>query len=157
MSWTNGNPGSTFGRMSLRLLHAVAGVCLVACRTDAPDPTPRGPAQEAATAPSVSAPAVSPLGQLEPPTATTREVAGVVAERLAAGTYSYLRVEAEGRSTWIATTGPGAALGQRVRVQSMGTRTDFYSPRLQRHFDELVFGFVDAGVAPNPSPELAPS
>src|SRR5688500_5974932 len=97
MRWTAGKGESTFGPMSLRLLHVVVCSCFVACDAAPPRSEP------ASSDPPAAAPvrAASPLGQLEPPSATTREVSGVVAERLAAGTYSYLRVEADGRSTWI--------------------------------------------------------
>lgn len=106
---------------------------------------PASPRQHETAAAVVSKPAGSPLTGLETPTADARELSGVVAERLAAGSYSYLRIEGEQGSHWIATTGPGAELGEHVRVRSMGTRHDFESPRLGRRFDELVFGFVEPG------------
>lgn len=98
--------------------------------------------------------AASPLGALEQPRDDDRELVGVVGERLAAGRYSYLRVDTDDGARWVATTGPGAALGAHVRVRSMGMRSDFYSPRLERRFDELVFGFL---VQPTPTPEPLPS
>jgi hypothetical protein len=104
-------------------------------------PAPAEPRTAAAS--TASAAPSSPLGRLDAPTPGTRELRGVVAERLKAGSYSYLRIEGEDGSHWVATTGAGAEIGERVVVRSMGTRRDFNSPRLGRHFDELVFGFVD--------------
>ena len=77
-----------------------------------------------------------------PASADDREFTGIVRERLPAGTYVYLGVESERGLRWVATTGSTAALGTHVHVQSMGTRRDFHSRRLDRSFDELVFGVV---------------
>jgi hypothetical protein len=43
---------------------------------------------------------------------------------------------------WAVTLGRAPPPGSRVRVRSFGHRRDFYSPRLQRTFPELVFGIV---------------
>lgn len=79
------------------------------------------------------------MGGLVAPTTDEKSLAGVVTERLAAGSYSYLRLDG---GDWIATTGDPAQVGQRVQVQSFGTREDFESPRLGRRFDRVVFGIV---------------
>jgi hypothetical protein len=84
----------------------------------------------------------SPLADIAPVVDADREFEGIVRERLPAGSYLYLAVEHDDRLRWIATTGSDAELGTRVRVQSMGVRHDFHSRRLDRSFDELVFGVV---------------
>lgn len=114
-------------------------IVMTACQRPAPDTAvaklslqPSGPESKAA----------SPMGALDSPAADEREITGVVTERLVAGRYSYLCLDADGTRVWIATTGAGAEVGQRVHVRSLGTRRDFESPRLGRRFDELVFGVV---------------
>lgn len=119
----------------------IAALVLSACRAAAPE-VDAAPAAAPATheASSTAAPAASPIGQLQAPSAADREIEGIVAERLAAGRYSYLRVD----DVWIATTGDEARVGDHVRVQGFGARTDFESPRLGRRFDRLVFGLVQS-------------
>lgn len=90
----------------------------------------------------------SPLAGIAPVAEGDREFEGIVRERLPAGSYLYLAVEHDDRLRWIATTGSDAELGARVRVQSMGVRHDFHSRRLDRSFDELVFGVVVPAVNP---------
>lgn len=111
-------------------------LALAACQHDAAPPAP-------SPAPG------NPLGGLERD-ADARELTGVVAERLTAGRYSYLRIHAacdrDCPDRWVATTGAGAEVGERVRVHSFGLRRDFDSPRLGRRFDELVFGTVRVDV-----------
>lgn len=90
----------------------------------------------------------SPLADITPVAAADREFEGIVRERLPAGSYLYLAVEHGDRLRWIATTGSDAELGTRVHVQSMGVRHDFHSRRLDRSFDELVFGVVSPAANP---------
>lgn len=114
----------------------ITALALSACQAVAVEP--QVPAA-APAAPPVTGTS-SPIGQLQPPTAADRQIEGVVAERLAAGRYSYLRVD----DVWIATTDDLARVGDRVRVQGFGARTDFESPRLGRRFDRVVFGLVQS-------------
>lgn len=89
-----------------------------------------------------------PLAGIAPVADADRDFEGIVRERLPAGSYLYLAVEHGDRMRWIATTGSDAELGTRVRVQSMGVRHDFHSRRLDRSFDELVFGVVSPATNP---------
>lgn len=75
------------------------------------------------------------MPELDPPDGN---FSGVVAERLDAGGYTYLRVD----DTWVVTLGGGQAVGATVDVVSMGVRSDFRSRRLDRTFSHLVFGIV---------------
>lgn len=68
---------------------------------------------------------------------------GVVAERLPAGKYTYLRL-AGAEPFWIATLGPGAAPGAAVEIKSFACSQDFHSRRLDRRFATLHFGVVEA-------------
>lgn len=86
----------------------------------------------------------SPLGALVPPAPGEERLVGVVAERLPAGGYTYLWIEPEhGDSRWVVTMRRDVGAGDRVRVDSLGSRHDFYSRRLDRRFAELVFGVVE--------------
>lgn len=86
----------------------------------------------------------SPLGGLVPPAPGEESLVGVVAEHLPAGGYTYLWIEPEhGDSRWVVTMRRDVGAGDRVRVDSLGSRHDFYSRRLDRRFAELVFGVVE--------------
>jgi hypothetical protein len=66
-----------------------------------------------------------------------------VEERLAAGSYTYLALRGDdGAFTWVVALGGGERPGTRVKVRSMGRRTNFRSNRLDRTFPALVFGIV---------------
>ena len=82
----------------------------------------------------------SPLAGLQ---ARSSSLDGSVAERLSAGSYTYLRiVDFAGVSSWIVTVGRGLPVGSRAHVASFGAREDFRSARLQRTFEHLDFGWV---------------
>jgi hypothetical protein len=84
----------------------------------------------------------NPLLSLQRPASDAR-LRGVVEQRLWAGSYTYLAVRTEQRALrWAVTMGHGEPEGARVSVRSLGQRADFYSPRLRRHFPDLVFGLV---------------
>jgi hypothetical protein len=86
----------------------------------------------------------NPLGKLVPPAPGQEQLVGVVAEHLPAGGYTYLRVEPEhGEPRWVVTMRRDVGAGDRVRVDSLGSRHDFHSRRLDRRFAELVFGVVE--------------
>ena len=86
----------------------------------------------------------NPLGGLVPPAPGQEQLVGVVAEHLPAGGYTYLWIEPEqGEPRWVVTMQRDVDAGDRVRVDSLGSRHDFYSRRLDRRFAELVFGVVE--------------
>jgi len=137
MIWTNGKPvfklhphmpKSSPTALPIWITMFVLGAC------NAARPLPEKPEPVV-----VDAAPASPMGGLQAPSAAEKELEGTVTERLAAGRYSYLRLDGD---AWIATSGDPAQVGQRVHVQSFGTREDFESPRLGRRFDRVVFGIV---------------
>ena len=67
---------------------------------------------------------------------------GRVLERLPAGPYTYLRVDTEVGPRWVVTM--GSAPEGEVEVRNMGTQKNFHARRIDRDFDELVFGIVTA-------------
>jgi hypothetical protein len=112
-------------------------------------------ARAEATVPSepvavVQAPAVrseslaGPPTELVPPAPGQEQLVGVVAQHLPAGGYTYLQLELEhGDPRWVVTMRRDVGTGDRVRVDNLGSRHDFYSRRLDRRFAELVFGVVE--------------
>jgi hypothetical protein len=85
----------------------------------------------------------NPLGTLVRDAIDARPIIGRVEERLRAGSYTYLALrDDDDAQHWAVTLGRGKAVGARVSVRSVGHRAQFYSPRLQRTFPELVFGIV---------------
>ena len=64
---------------------------------------------------------------------------GTVAERVAAGSYAYLRLD-DGR--WVVGLDHGHAAGDPVSVLPIGLAHDFESARTGRTFDTLLFGVV---------------
>jgi hypothetical protein len=131
---------------------------LLAVVTTACDPEEPATKAEASSEPEARPPAAAgsvssaaeressgnPLGKLAPPAPGQEQLVGVVAEHLPAGGYTYLWVEPEhGEPRWVVTMRRDVDAGDRVRVDSLGSRHDFYSRRLDRRFAELVFGVVE--------------
>lgn len=98
------------------------------------------PSKEEPTSGSLAGPPTD----LSPPAPGEQRWVGRVIEHLPAGGYHYLRVEPEhGSARWVVTMGGEFAEGSRIEVASLGTRHAFYSRRLDRRFDELLFGMVE--------------
>ena len=124
------------------LAMAAVGV-LGACR--ASNPQAERPAETVEVAPADAEPAkVVEAGHANPLVgiqAHEDEFAAVVAERVAAGGYTYLRLTTSGGAEhWLATMGKGAEPGARVQVHAYGVRNDFHSRRTGMTFDRLLFG-----------------
>ncbi len=83
--------------------------------------------------------------QLEAPGPDSPRFRGEVVERLHAGSYTYLQVATGDGHRWVVTM--GKAPDGLVEVRSMGTQKNFHARRLDRDFDELVFGIVTAVTA----------
>lgn len=108
-------------KIELLLILSLAAAGCAADDASPPPPRPRMPAIEVAS------------GSLH----------GTVLERLDAGSYTYLSVGAsDGRQTWVVTLGAGAPVGTDVVVRRIGRRSPFHSRRLDRTFEDLVFGIV---------------
>lgn len=66
---------------------------------------------------------------------------GEVHGRLQTGSYTYLRVKPQDADPfWSVVLGAGPARGSQVRIIPYGKKKNFHSPRLNRVFDELIFG-----------------
>ena len=68
-----------------------------------------------------------------------RRLVGTVVERAVAGSYRYLALETEGQRRWVVVSMGDAQIGEQVEINAFGRQRDFYSRRLQRGFDELLF------------------
>jgi len=106
---------------------------------------PAGPEGPVAAVHDETAPprAISPLVGLTG-SAADAPTAGTVLERLPAGPYTYLRVQAEppAPDAWLATLGDGAPVGTEITIRSLGSRAGFQSKRLGRTFERLDFALV---------------
>jgi hypothetical protein len=70
---------------------------------------------------------------------------GLVAERLEAGSYAYLRVTRAGEpDAWVVAMHPRAHAGVAVRIDAVGRARHFTSRRLGRDFDDLWFASARA-------------
>lgn len=69
---------------------------------------------------------------------------GAATERIEAGSYTYLRVRRDGSGdhVWVVTMGRSPKAGERVSITSFGEQRDFYSRRLGRTFNQLLFATV---------------
>lgn len=85
----------------------------------------------------------NPLTQIVRDATDAKPREGRIESQLVAGSYTYVELRGDDSAHyWAVTLGRAPPLGSRVRVRSFGHRRDFYSPRLQRTFPELVFGIV---------------
>src|SRR3954465_9053320 len=85
----------------------------------------------------------NPLAQLVRDAIDDQPIEGLVEQRLAVGSYTYLALRTRSEQPlWAVTMGSGAPPGARVKVRIMGHSEQFYSRRLDRTFSPLVFGIV---------------
>jgi len=115
----------------------------------------RHPAPKPAAAPPRPMAAAPAAGQ---PTGMT--VAGKVLERIDAGTYSYLRLDTLGGEQWAAVPKCELKNGESAVVSHAMSMDGFESKTLNRKFEHIVFGILDApggsGIAPGGMGQLAP-
>src|SRR5690349_18415039 len=69
---------------------------------------------------------------------TRSSFSGTVREVLAAGSYTYARID----DRWVVTLKKPLRVGERVHVTGFGQKDSFHSARLSRTFDHLVFAVV---------------
>lgn len=120
-------------RLGLLLALGLLGGCVE--RPPATDAPPKESAEASQTPtgmPRVQAPSVTAIrGRIEQ------------VER--AGPYTYVRLDPAAGGSWVVVMGTlPSAVGDDAAFVIHGTRTDFYSKRLDRQFDELLFGQLDA-------------
>lgn len=129
-------PGSPLS-LALASILAFGGLSAVAgCHGGPPAAAEVDPA--VAAAPEV--PPANPLVGVAP--VEGERLAGVVAEVLPAGGYTYFRLSEGG---WAVVMGPGPAVGQAIEAAVFARKTDFRSRRLDRAFAELAFVNLSGG------------
>lgn len=64
---------------------------------------------------------------------------GIVKETIAAGNYTYVLVEDDGKETWLALPKREIPVGAHVRYVDGQVMKNFHSPSMNRTFDEVVF------------------
>ncbi|HJV66856.1 MAG TPA: hypothetical protein VJ550_14060 [Geomonas sp.] len=64
---------------------------------------------------------------------------GKVAEAINAGTYTYLRIEKDGKSSWAAIPQVKVAVGDEVELQPGTEMGEFTSPTMGKKFDKIYF------------------
>lgn len=78
---------------------------------------------------------------------------GKVLETLDSGGYTYINLEKDGKSFWVAAPSMKVAVGQEVQLLSGAAMTNFSSKTLNRSFDSIIFsGGVYQPQAPGASP-----
>ena len=134
-------------RFPLAALAAILAVGLVAGCSQQDTPAP---AQQAGATP---APAAQPPAAVPPghPPVTGQQAApgvpvgaggansGTVVSAQQAGGYTYIEVESNGKTVWLASTPVRVAPGDKVRWGDSAVMRNFTSKSLGRTFDELLF------------------
>lgn len=87
-------------------------------------------------------PAAHPFAQHALDRTLWSALTGTVQERIPAGPYTYLRVRSAEHDVWVVGLTAGSPRSDAVRVTVVGRADAFRSRRLQRTFDELLFGIV---------------
>jgi molybdopterin-binding protein len=87
-------------------------------------------------------------------------MAGKVAETMNAGTYTYLRIEKDGKNSWAAVPAVKVAVGDEVELKPGTEMGQFSSPSLNRTFENIYFssGLAKGGAEPvAAAPAAAPA
>jgi len=66
-------------------------------------------------------------------------LAGTVTETMEGGRYTYVKVDADGESHWVASSHFDVAVGDKVTVPGGNPMKNFTSPSLNRTFDSILF------------------
>jgi hypothetical protein len=120
--------------MMTRTISVVAlGMVLAAGTAAAAPEKPKSPAKKAPTVKTESAKDAEPSGK--------------VMETMDAAGYTYVRLEKDGRQTWVAVPQMKVAKGATMSFQPGQTMTNFESKSLNRTFDAIVFSAGPAGPA----------
>jgi membrane protein implicated in regulation of membrane protease activity len=90
-----------------------------------------------AAAPTVAAPTVAAPTVAAPTPSGARR--GIVRETMNSGGYTYLRVEGDGASAWVAVPVTSLAVGDEVEVPPGNEMPGFHSRTLDRSFAQLTF------------------
>jgi hypothetical protein len=84
-----------------------------------------------------------------PALAPTASIKGKVLEVLDAGSFVYLRLQTKDGETWAVVATAPVEKGTEVTIDNVTAMTNFESKKLNRRFDQIVFGSI-AGAAAGP-------
>lgn len=100
-----------------------------------------GFAAPALAAPPASHPTVEQAGQALklPPTEAELTHLGKVVQTIPSNEYVYIEVTGEGRKRWLAAPATPLKAGDSIRYPNGTVMSNFYSKRLQRTFEEVLF------------------
>uniref|UniRef100_C6E3J0 Lipoprotein n=1 Tax=Geobacter sp. (strain M21) TaxID=443144 RepID=C6E3J0_GEOSM len=97
----------------------------------------------------VAQPATQTQPEQKAPDYETQILSGKVAETMAAGGYTYLNLEKDGKKSWAAVAGtPNIAVGREVTLKPGMVMKNFTSKSLNQKFDQIVFSEGFAAGAP---------
>ncbi|HEY0720192.1 MAG TPA: hypothetical protein VGE50_02950 [Gammaproteobacteria bacterium] len=92
-------------------------------------------------APPAGHPTVEQAGQALklPPTDAELNNEGKVLQTISSNEYVYIEVSSAGRKRWLAAPATELKSGDTIRFPNGTLMSNFYSKRLQRNFDEVLF------------------
>lgn len=123
------------------LLTFASAVLIAGCGAETAPPQSAKKQQPPAPAPAMNA------------SGSPAKLTGKVLESHDAAGYTYIRLDTGGEPRWAAVTQAPVRKGQQVTVNAQMTMEQFESKTLNRKFDKIVFGTIDApGVAGTPAP-----
>ncbi|MGN6187206.1 MAG: OB-fold nucleic acid binding domain-containing protein [Thermoanaerobaculia bacterium] len=102
-----------------------------------------------ANAPATNAPAATPDAAAAAQNAMPAKLAGTIVETMDSGGYTYMKLKTAQGEQWVATPQAQVKKGQLVSVVSQMTAEKFQSSTLNRTFDRIVFGTLEAPGAPS--------
>lgn len=105
-----------------------------------------GNSQETPEAEPNPHPAIGSNGQEARPT-----LVGTVVETMNSGGYTYVKLEKDGRETWVAVREMEVTVGEEMAFHDGGVMRDFTSKTLDRTFDSIVFSPGPVGQPGNPA------
>jgi hypothetical protein len=80
-----------------------------------------------------------------PPTGPNATISGTVVERVDGAPYSFLRLETERGSMWVAVPMAEVPRKSKVVVKNGATLKNFESKQAGRRFEAVVFGVMEKG------------
>ncbi len=118
----------------------------------APAATPAATAATSSSAAQAAVPAAA-----SPAAAPAATLAGPIVETMDSGGYTYMKIKTAEGEQWVATPMVKVKKGQVVSIVAQMTAEKFQSSSLNRTFDKIVFGTLEAPNAPGATQAAAPA
>jgi len=91
------------------------------------------------------------------PASAASSISGKVAETMNSGSYTYIKIENNGKNTWVAVPAMKVKVGQDVSIAQGMPMTNFTSKTLNRTFESIIFSSGPAGKRVSSKPGSAPA